>query len=301
MRITWPATAVLFMCISVNALAEQLTAYENCQRMLTSAGDLHATKSNSLRDNYQRRIDAKLQQHPALRTVIERIVELRHPDEAYGAYVVNAQTSLTTIDRDEAKAFECPERKVISATFEANRDAYEVVLELIEQDIDERLEIEQLGGDEGLLIIAFNTSEYIDLVRINRLGSMLGAISFGPVHGGQYFKVIKAKAGKYSWDEITRRFTNVRYMHDFSDRDYVFTVERGKLNYAGVFLFEILPGGYFRGSLNDRQTIVTTILEQTYPELLNEYEIANGLYPDDRFIESYLSEKSAHQSSTGHD
>ena len=70
-----------------------------------------------------------------------------------------------------------------------------------------------------------------------------------------------------------------------------FEVEAGKLNYAGVFIYEMSGFNWASGTLNDRLTVVLTVMEQRFPELLEQYEVANGLFPDDRFVQFYLQEK----------
>ena len=139
--------------------------------------------------------------------------------------------------------------------------------------------------------IAFNSTEATNFVRINRLNALGGTIVFGPNRRGEQFRVIRAKAGTYEWEEIEQKFYNSRRTYNLRKFDMQFDVVAGTLNYAGVFLLDVESNGYYRASLNDRLIITLTALEQRYPELIDQYEIANGLHPDDRFTDFYLSEK----------
>ena len=294
------ALVALFTCSTV--AAEPSKAFLKCERMLAKAAQSHLAKANKLRDRFARRIDALVEKNlsaesatgspsEAMPEIIRKIVERASLDDAHDVYVrkvIDEQSKLVTADD---KDFECSDPDILRMTYELNLKAYGIQLDGVRDAVVERYEIEHLGPEEGLVAIAFNTNVAVDIVRINRRGSLLGSIWFGPVFPGEYFRVVKMRAGEYNWDEITQRLGYAKRLFDLSKRDSRFTIEAGKLNYAGVFLFEVSAGGYYRSSLNDRQTIVLTILDQRYPELLEQYEIANAIHPDDRFIEYYLEQK----------
>ncbi len=297
MQIWKSVLAVVTFALSTFAVADT-----GCQDILDEAARYHVTQSSAILSRHDTRIEALLgraaNDKPAkfqssMRQTIDDFIERRNLEDAWRAYVDNVTSELTNAEKLLEAGISCETRRVVHMTFKANREAYEAVLDQIQVDVEERLEIENLGADEGLVVIAFNTSEFIHIARIDRRGSIGGHIRFGPIPAGEYFRVVRAKAGTYAWEEITRRMQDGRYMYRFDKRDYTFVVEAGKLNYSGVFLFETMPGAYFKTSLNDRLTIVVTALEQRYPGLLERYEFANGLYPDDRFTDFYLAEKRA--------
>jgi hypothetical protein len=191
----------------------------------------------------------------------------------------------------EDPEFKCPRKSDTKRWSRDSLDTYEQVLGEARDDVKNRLSFETMADDEGLAIIAFYAFGYAETVRINRLGAMTGSFDFGPVNNGEYFKVVKLKAGDYRWEKITQKFWGMGYYFTLDHRELRFSVAPGKLNYTGAFVFDA-SGQYARISLNDRTAIVLTMLEQRYPDLLERFEITNSLVPEDRFINFYLNEKS---------
>ena len=291
---------------------EPSKAYLKCQRMLDGVASSHRQDADRLASKFNIRLSSLAAKHATQRsvtgtspekmaTVVRRILERGHLDEAREENVEGVISSSSTVVAPDDEHFKCRDLDILRFTYEVKLETYEEYLETLMEEVADRYSIEQLEPGDGLVAIAFNSNVEADIVRINRRGSLLGWHTFGPVRPGEYFRVVKMRAGTYNWDEITKRFEWSKRIFVFSKRDSSFTVEAGKLNYAGVFLFEVAAGGYFTSSLNDRQTIVITILDQRYPELLEQYEIVNAIHPDDRFIQYYLQQKSIVNSGTSNE
>lgn len=284
------------------AQTEPSAAFAKCQKFLAGKAESHLQRSNKLRHKYESRLNEIVRTQLArdrdgkssdeeLRASVERFKNYRRVDQARAAYVENIIAEIAESMAHDVPNFTCHDRATVHTTYDLNHQAYERVLQLLEDDVKDRFELEDLRDDEGLLVIAFNSTEATNFVRINRLNSLTGSIVFGPNRRGEQFRVVRAKAGNYKWEEIEQKFYNSRRTYNLRKFDLGFTVEAGKLNYAGVFLLNVKSGGYYSATLNDRLIITLTVLEQRYPELIGQYEIANGLYPDDRFTEFYLQEK----------
>ena len=293
---------IALLAVPVGASSEPSKAFTKCQKMLTRNAESHIEKSNRLQDRYEARLADLVQSKLAgntggkstdeeLRAAVERFKNYRRIDQARAAYVEDIVEQVAQSMAHDVPNFTCHDRSAVRTAYDLNYQAYETVLQLLENDVEERFDLERLDDDEGLLIIAFNSTEATNFVRINRLNALGGTIVFGPNRRGEQFRVIRAKAGTYEWEEIEQKFYNSRRTYNLRKFDMQFDVVAGKLNYAGVFLLDVESNGYYRASLNDRLIITLTALEQRYPELIDQYEIANGLHPDDRFTDFYLSEK----------
>jgi hypothetical protein len=179
--------------------------------------------------------------------------------------------------------------------FKRNLSGYEKSLQEVEDAIKERLDIERLGPNEGLVVILFYASGYAENVLINRLGAIGGSIGFGPVNDGMYFRVVKANAGNYRWRSIWNHTWLGRVTAHLKHSNYDFRVEAGKLNYTGAFTYKSELYSRFSTNVIDRTSVVLSLLESRYPELLDRLEINNGINSDSRFIKFYMSEKAAAQ------
>jgi len=280
-------------------------AYAKCQRSRAPIADKHARTANKILAGHKARLaelftealsdvpgdsasgaalhrgaENVLAQHP-IAEAQEQLVDdllhrLRNPGDAEDV---------------EDPDFECPKKSRTKQWSKNSLKTYRQVLDEARTDVRNRFAFETMADDEGLAIIAFYAFGYAEKVRINRLGAATGTIEFGPVTNGEYFKILKVKAGDYRWEKITQKYWNTQFYFTLKHRDLSFSIAPGKLNYTGAFVFDA-SGQYARISLNDRTAIVLTMLEQRYPDLLERFEITNSLVPEDRFIDFYLNEKS---------
>lgn len=287
--------------LSAIAHADAGKDYLECSRYLQGVADEHLEEANQIRSDHQREFDKRVQKiyrHfdddrariDVLKRMIETTTSLHDIETVRVEYVDEVISTLQNYGDADDDDFECLSEQLVRNRVFGWQHTYESRLEQLRRDVYERFDLEKLDDDEGLVVIAFYAFGYAERIRIDRRGSLLGSIEFGPVKNGEYFRVIRAKAGEYSWDEVSRQNFAGRFYHDYSKRDFNFSVVAGKLNYTGVFVYDA-QGNRARGSLNDRTSIVLTKLERRFPGLIERFEIANGLVPEDRFIEYYLSEK----------
>lgn len=283
------------------AHAEPSAEFLECQRMLADKAETHRAKADKLKRKFDASIDKLIQKavknsaeprssEEVLRESVERIKEWHEFPAKQLAYVDKTIERYLTLPEDRGAATSCPDSYLTSRNYKVYLDGYDEVLDLVEDDVKARTLLEEIRDDEGLLVIAFNSTELDLRVLLNRKDATGGNIEFRPLRRGQYFRVVRAKAGTYYWDRINQSDYQYKRWFELNRFDLEFEVEAGKLNYAGVFMFEA-SGGRFHAILEDRLVITLAILEHRYPELIAQYEIANGLHPDDRFMDFYLAEK----------
>ncbi len=296
--------ALVLLCAGVAAHAEPSRAYLKCQEKLENSASVHLERSNKIRDKHERRMAELLEQASkridsgeaeTLRAAVERIREWRGVEQARATYVDTIVSEVAKLVSPDGAGFKCLDHGRVLKVYMGNQQAYEKVLAHVEMDVVDRIDLENLAPDEGLVIISYNATEPMTNVRINRLNSIGDSIEFKPLRAGQYYRVTRAKAGSYVWDNASENFGDGYYGFRLDQFDLEFVVQPGTINYVGTFLLESSASKRFSASLNDRLVIALHMLEDRYPELMGRYEITNGLYPDDRFTEFYLQEKASYQ------
>jgi len=296
--------AVALLCTSTMVTAELSTAYLKCQEALEKSANVHLERSNRIRERHERRKAQLLgdasrelgaEEVETLLKSVERIEEWRAVDQARSVYVENVIKEVAKLVSADGPDFRCLDRSRVVRVYEANHLAYQEVLEHVELDVVHRIDLEDLAADEGLVIISYNATVPVYYVRINRRSSVGGNIEIQPLRAGQYYRLVRAKAGDYVWDFASQDAGDGRYNYALRQFDLGFTVKPGTINYAGTFLIESRRDGYFSVSQNDRLVIALHMLEDRYPELMGRYEITNGLHADDRFTEFYLREKASYR------
>ena len=223
--------------------------------------------------------------------VIDRLTSKLNQDEYRRALVDGATENVLTAENDDD--FQCWKANNVRKAFRKNLERYEESLKEIERVTKERLGIENLRSDEGLVVILFYARGRAERVIIDRMGALGGGITFGPVWDGDYFRVLKAKAGTYRWHSVTNKFFRSRVISHLKKSELDFTVEAGKLNYVGAFLYRTEGFFRYRTEVFDRASVLLSLLEDQYPELLDSIELRNGLNSENRFIQFYLNEKRA--------
>ena len=278
--------------------------FAKCQKMVQkqskwfidkvdNADRMHARKVQSL-------IDRHVENHPNAdleRIRITGILDRLILDFDWGRYrreLVDDPTQ-TMLSAEHTEDFVCWEQLWVRQNLNNNFRAYKLGYKQLEDSIKERLGLEKLGPDEGLVVILFYAKGFAETVIIDRLESLGGGITFGPISNGDYFRVVKARAGTYRWHSVTNRTWNGRMTAYFKESELDFKVEAGKLNYVGAFLYKSVGSGHFRMDVFDRVSLLLSLLENRYPELLDVYEIHNGLDTENRFLNFYLQEQRKHQ------
>jgi hypothetical protein len=263
------------------------------------------TKADNADAAHSKKVAALLDKHVANRGgseieraritgIIDRLVETLDQD-VYRKLLIEKSTE-ELLSAGDGGLIRCWKPAQVKRVFKSRLKSYEESLDQVEEAIKERLGLEFLQPNEGLVAILFYSRGRAEDVRINRLGAIGGDISFGPIQDGDYFRVVKAKAGTYRWHSVTNRFFSTRYTAYLKRGELDFNVEAGKLNYVGAFLYE--SEGYSRYSIDvyDRASVMLSLLESRYPELMDSVELRNSLNSENRFIEFYMREKLAQQS-----
>lgn len=140
-------------------------------------------------------------------------------------------------------------------------------------------ELVTLDADEGLLVIAVDTSGHLDSVNLRRNGSLFGRGRLGKVPAGHTLQLFVAKEGSYRWDAV-RWFGGLRFDLEHDDR-YDFEVRPGRINYPGDLVFR--TRGFLRAILPvvNRGLRVLDWLNASHPQLAREYRFSfTGHYPD---------------------
>ena len=186
----------------------------------------------------------------------------------------------------------CNDLKSFSRTMDFRAKTLDQALKDITEDIEYRIELDTLKPDEGLVLVSAYSYGYAGEIELKRKGALGSAVSVGPLLGSQVVKLVKVTRGEYLYSRVWVNFGGQGRFFDIEDNDYSFTVEPGKINLAGVFLFEqINQRGY--AELSDRTGILLKILDDSYPLLAKEYDLHNALSPNDPFLSFYQTERAS--------
>lgn len=197
----------------------------------------------------------------------------------------------------------CDDQETLENWLERRVEYYQKLIVRIAESISSRVELESIEENEGLAIIS--AYSYGVAPKMTLVGDgLLNSIKIGPLVYDQHFEIRKLSRATYRWERVELGFdgfalqdsnidvagTTTYSFYDFVDEDFSFKVEPGKLNFAGVFIFEQKDGGA-RGDLYDRSSILIRLLEEQYPYLLTRYEWHNALAPADPFLEYYYTQR----------
>ncbi len=302
------AVAVSNLFLST-AIAQQDTA---CQRRVDSikeqtlrfaegVEERHDREMSSILSSYERRNDIAPAYRAAAESSVSRILERNSTEELRTTLIERPIEEYRYTFRNASSPNSCPPARWIRDFFRAYLNHYELALETIRDEVSNRLSLDQLQSDEGLLIVAYDSNWGANTVSINRLGSMGGGIRFTAPLDGQLFRIMPVKAGEYRWEEVSKDVVGGRRVLFLDQRDIRFTVEAGRINYIGTFLVEENPR-YMSASMHQRTTMVMSQAFDLYPEILSRFEIVNTVYPEDPFLPFYLAElERAATPAQGHD
>ena len=298
--------AALAMCFFAllssftSANAEPSRAYLKCQQTLERYAERHVERADRLRNKYANRFATRIAEardsgHDSefVEQAIEQVEKWLIVDEVRAIHVETLIEEIWDLVKPDNPNFECLDRNRTLKVYENNLDAYKRLLEQVYKDVIQRVGLETLKRDEGLVIISYFANVKTDRVLINRRDAVTNNIAFSPFIKGQYFRILKAKAGTYVWDTAWDDTVLGRTRYPLKRSDFTFTVKPGVINYSGTLTIDVSRAGYYSAFFNDRLTIALMMLEQRYPELVGRYDIANGLNPDDRFTDFYLQEKAS--------
>ncbi len=278
------------------AAVESARDFAKCQKMLSKKASWLLDNADKARRRHDKKVRTLLDRHiggrpkeaARIEPVIDRLVEFYKQDKYRQVLIDEPVRKLLEVENDQQ--FTCWPQASVSQSVSNNLETYQASLKQLEDAIDERLGIENVGRNEGLVAILFYAEGYAQDVRIDKVGTIAGGIRFGPVEDGAYFRVVKASAGTYRWHSIVNRYWNRRLTAYLKNSSYDFRVEPGKLNYTGALIYKSEPRNRFSTNVIDRTSVVLSLLESRYPELLDTAQIVNGLNSDNRFIDFYMTE-----------
>ena len=261
---------------------------EQTLRFAEGVEERHDRELTSILSSYERRnVD------PAYRAAAEasvsRILERNNVEEMRTSLIERPIEEYRYTFRNASNPNACPPARWIRDFFRAYLNHYELSLETVRDEVSNRLSLDQLQTDEGLLIVAYDSDWGANTVSINRLGAMGGGIRFTAPLDGQLFRIMPAKAGDYRWEEISKDVLGGRRVLVLDKVDLRFRVEAGRINYIGAFLVNETPR-YMTASMHQRTSMVMSQAFDLYPEVLSRFEIVNAVDPDDPFLPFYLAE-----------
>lgn len=287
-----------FPLTSYAALSDE--DFAKCMELAVSETNRLVDRADKADAAFRKKLDKKLDRFAArqpdydaarsrMAKITDRLIEsLELADYRHKWIEKEAELLLATENKDD---FSCWPRRAVRRWLDRFLDAYTAQLDYIGDAVAERVDLEELDQDEGLVAILFRSKGNLDTVYINRLGHIGGGISFDPPRNSDYFRVIKAKAGTYRWDRVTTYMMLGRGTAHMKRAKLDFEVEPGKLNYIGALSFDMTFHGMYGFDVYDRASVLLSLLESRYPELLEDMQMHNGLNDEDLFIDFYFREK----------
>jgi dipeptidyl aminopeptidase/acylaminoacyl peptidase len=135
-----------------------------------------------------------------------------------------------------------------------------------------------LGPDEGLLLIAVDSTHELTSIRIERDGAVFGHGMLKGVDIGRTTQLFVAQIGRYRWKTATRGDLG----WDLGDDDeYEFEVKPGVVNYPGDLIFRSAGGYRVTMDIANRGLVAIDWLQKEHPALWRTYGMAfTGHYPD---------------------
>lgn len=140
-------------------------------------------------------------------------------------------------------------------------------------------EVPELDADEGLLVMAVDSSEALHSVRLNKDGKLFGAGTMNRLPAGRSYELYVATAGEYAWNRVELLpgyFVKLR-----DDPEFKFKLEPGRITYPGDLLFRPKTPWRIDVEMVNRGLAAMDWLQQQHPALVGRYEFAfSGHYPD---------------------
>lgn len=139
-----------------------------------------------------------------------------------------------------------------------------------------------LAPDEGLVLVAVDTSRELDRVALNKDGKVFGAGVMTQLKPGRSYRLYVAPVGDYAWKKITMMSNSMMsFGFNLEDSDeYRFHVEAGRITYPGDLLYR--PTGLWRADIRmvNRALAAMDWLQAQHPGLRQLPLVYSGHYPD---------------------
>lgn len=140
-------------------------------------------------------------------------------------------------------------------------------------------ELPTLRADEGLVLVAIDSSIPLEAVHVRKDGgSMFGGGILRRLPAGRTLRLYVAPAGRYEWNRVSTYFGYYRFGND---AEYDFEVKPGRISYAGDLVFR--PTGFFSATVlvANRGLGALDWLQAEHAQLLAAHPFEYvGQYPD---------------------
>jgi len=144
-------------------------------------------------------------------------------------------------------------------------------------------EIPKLAPDEGLVLMAVDTSFELERVALNKDGKVFGEGTMSQLKPGRTFQLYVAPVGDYAWKRITL-LTNYygRWSVSLQDSDeFRFHVEPGRITYPGDLLVRSAGGTSTNVDMVNRSLAALDWLQSQHTQLQKQVPMQYvGHYPD---------------------
>ncbi len=143
-------------------------------------------------------------------------------------------------------------------------------------------EIPVLAPDEGMVLMAVDTSQTLARVNLNKDGTLFGAGTMTQIQPGRSYRLYVAPVGDYAWKKITVESNSMMWFgFNLEDsEEFRFHVEPGQITYPGDLLFR--PTGLWRADTGmvNRALAAMDWLQAQHPGLRTLPFAYSGHYPD---------------------
>jgi dipeptidyl aminopeptidase/acylaminoacyl peptidase len=147
----------------------------------------------------------------------------------------------------------------------------------------------------GLLAVDINTTNaYVNVVKVERVGSLFGGTSLTGLGLGDNVRLVELPAGTYRWSRVDM---NGAYLHIRDDERFQFKVEPGVINYPGDLDIQSTgSGNRYYTTVSDRAGRAMSNLDTMYPGVRHKFPLRyQGALPDGfpEFAAAELGDQSA--------
>lgn len=158
------------------------------------------------------------------------------------------------------------------------------------KNIVARFNLTDLKEDEGLAIIFIESTPNVLSVSFKRDARRADPIEVNTFGLDKYFRVVKLKAGEYSWHSAKRNNRGGYTVFSFEDHNLKFFIQPGKLNFIGGLKFDTHGNRY---AVEQMDRVANSIKEviKYYPEFSSGENWVNTLVPEDNFLNFYIAQK----------
>ena len=261
------------------------------KRLSDLADEVEREHKSSLTKLYMRhKVPTKALSDPSSVPAVGNIMTYYRVGEARADLIERVIASLNATDFSEGSGNRCPTESRVRSAYDSNLATYENLLEEVRNVAENRLDANAMRSGEGLWLAVIKSDSFIQSAKITRRGSLVGSQTLWNIEPGSYVRLVSLKEGVYGWKDLQWGSGPFKRWIDLTGDDKLFEIKRGKLNYAGVLDVRSGGQGYYI-ELRDRLTVVVSLLEERMPDLLEDFEVANGLNPNDQFIDFYIEQR----------